>query len=204
MQQKSTDQLWTDETGTQIPYNRTTKCERLMERQSAKLLKEATKINQDLKCFKGFIKDVCQEVYETFMAEKNNDKPSKGNFTWFNFDRSIKIEVSINEAIQFDDLTIKAAKDKFDVFLNANIDAKQEFVKDMILDAFATSRGNMDVTKVMNLVRYKTRIHDPIFQEAIALVEQSIRRPDSKTYFRIWCKNLDRKYEVIDLNFSSI
>jgi predicted Zn-dependent protease len=157
-----------------------------------------------LSSFKSYIKEVCQEVYETFMAEKDNDTPGKGNFTWFNFDRSIKIEVSINEQITFDDLTIKAAQDKLNEFLGNELSTTQEFIKELIKDAFSTSRGKLDSKKVMSLVRHKNRISDPIFQEAIALVEQSIRRPESKTYFRIWQKNEDGKYEVVDLNFSSI
>src|SRR5690606_379589 len=127
-----------------------------------------------------------------------------GNFTWHNFDRSLKIEVSINERIQFDDLTITACKDKLNQLIDANNEGKVESIKDMVNDAFSTSRGKLDAKKVMSLLKYKSRIKAPVFQEAMVLLEESIRRPDSKVYFRIWKKNQDGKYENIDLNFSSI
>ena len=204
-QQKSSDKLWKDEKGLQIPYLRTTKVERLMERKSNKLLNEALKINVKLANFKEQLQDVCHEVYDNFMTENGNDeKKHKGNFTWYNFDRSIKIEVNVNERIEFDDLSITACKDKLDQFLSANVESKDEFIKQLVLDAFETSRGKMDAKKVMSLLRYKSKIKSSLFQEAMNLLENSIRRPDSKTYFRIWLKNSNGKYENVDLNFSSI
>ena len=202
--QKSSDQYWTDEKGIKSPYSRTTKAERLMENQSYQLAKEALKINQDLSKFKNNVKEVCQEVYDTFMAEKNNTAPTKGNFTWFNFDRTIKVEVSINERIEFDDLTIIACKDKLNEFLKENVESKDTIIKEMVLDAFETSRGKLDAKKVMSLLRYRSKIKAPIFQEALNLLEQAIRRPESKTYFRVSTRNDAGQYEVIDLNFSSI
>ncbi len=202
--QKSSTKLWEDEQGMKIPYTRITKVERLMERQSSKLMKEALKVNSKLSIFKTQIQDICNEVYEEFMAENNSDKKRKGNFTWYNFNRSIKIEVSITERIEFDDLTIQACKRKLDEFLSVNVEIKDEFVKELVMDAFETSRGNLDAKKVMGLLRYKSKIKAPLFLEAMDLLEKSIRRPDSKTYFRIWVKDELGKYMNIDLNFSSI
>lgn len=205
MYQTSKDTNWIDEKGTAIPYNRTTKSERLQERKSNQLLKRAMGISSKLEEFKQEVKEVCANVYDVFMEEKNNSGANKkGNFTWFNFDRSIKIEVSINERIEFDDLTITACKDKLNEFLSNNIDAKQEFIKDLVLDAFETTKGKLDTKKVMGLLKYKSKIKDKLFQEAMDLLSDSIRRPESKTYFRIWERNSEGKYENVELNFSSI
>ncbi|HZW63606.1 MAG TPA: DUF3164 family protein [Flavobacteriaceae bacterium] len=202
---KSNDAFWIDETGIEIPYSRTTKAERLMERHSAKILKQALKINSQLSSFKSTIRDLSQQAYEAFMEEKQSNKESKGNFTWYNFDRSIKIEVSVNEPIQFDDLTIKAAKDKFDHFLKENVTSKNEFVKEMVIDAFQTQRsGQLDTKRVMNLTRYERKINDPLFSEAVNLINESIRRPKSKTYFRVWQKDAAGEYQNVELNLSSI
>ncbi len=154
--------------------------------------------------FKSDIKAICEKVYTDFMESKSVNKQAKGNFTWFNFDRSIKIEVSINDRIEFDDLTMKACKEKFDEFLGLNLDEKQAFVKELINEAFSTSRGKLDAKKVMSLMKYRTKIKDTLFQDALDLLEQSIRRPDSRTYFRVWKKADDGQYKNIDLNFSSI
>ena len=94
--QTSKDQFWLDEKGSQIPFNRINEVERLMERSSAKLLKESLTINKRLSDFKIEVKETCEKIYDAYMKmAKNEDKKSKGNFTWFNFDRSIKIENSL-------------------------------------------------------------------------------------------------------------
>lgn len=203
--QKSSDAEWLDESGTSIPYNRTTKAERIMERHSQRLLTKALSINKKLVEFKDLIRELSQEAYEAYMEEKNTKRESKGNFMWYNFDRSIKIEVSVNEPIQFDDLTITAAKEKFDQFLEENVTAKSSFIKQMVIDAFQTQRsGKLDTKRVINLTRYENKINDAKFSEAVQLINEAIRRPKSKTYFRVWMRDTNGEYINVDLNLSSI
>ncbi|MBK5213400.1 MAG: DUF3164 family protein [Flavobacteriaceae bacterium] len=205
IQQKAKDGMWTDESGVQIPYNRITSVERLMERHSWKILKGAQDINKRLADFKDMIRELCQEAHDAFMKEQKIERETKGNFSWFNFNRSIKVEITVNEPIQFDDMTITAAKAKFDEFLNDNITSKNEFVKAMIIDAFETQRnGQLDTKAVMKITRYEKRINDTKFSEAVDLINSSIRRPKSKSYFRVSVKNEEGGYDNIDLNFSSI
>ena len=202
----SKDQMWENETGTLIPFNRTTPFEKIHERHSAKLVKEALVINKRLADYKTLMQTLSAEAYDAFMLEKQIDKKEKkGNFTWYNFNRTIKIEVAISERIEFDDLTIQAAKEKLDQFLNVNIISKNQFAKELVMDAFETQRKQqLDVKKVLGLTRHKSRINDPLFSEAVDLIEQAIRRPESKTYFRIWLKDETGKYNNVDLNLSSI
>ena len=70
MIQTSKDKMWHDESGQRIPYSRITKSERLMERQSAKLMKGAQGLNKKLSGFKNDISKICQEAYDVFMTEK--------------------------------------------------------------------------------------------------------------------------------------
>lgn len=201
----SKDQSWINEAGTSIPFNRTTPVEKLHEKHAARLLKDAIAVNKRLVEFKELIQKLSSEAHDAFMESKDISKPTKGNFTWYNFNRSIKIEVAISERIEFDSLTIEAAKAKLDLFLDINIESKNAFAKELVMDAFETQRKQqLDVKKVLGLTRHKARINDPLFSEAVDLIEQAIRRPESKTYFRIWQKSEEGKYENIDLNLSSI
>ena len=204
MIQKINEKQWKDESGTTVPVEYISPGVRLKERNAGKLLKKAHKINKELKAFKQETEKLCKDVYEAMFAEFKVKADGKGNFIWFNFDRSIKIEVSVNERIDFDDLTITACKQKLDEFLDENLDSKQEFVKQLVTDAFATSRGKLDAKKVMSLLKYRSKIASPLFQDALNLLEQSITRPGSKAYFRIWEKVKDGQYQQIDLNFSSL
>lgn len=203
--QKSKDQFWTDEAGTAIPYNRTTPVERLMERSSAKILKEALAVNKKLVAFRETIEALSEEAFDAFMAANKTERKHKGNFTWYNFDRSIKIEVAISEPIQFDDLTIKAAKEKFDLFIEENVSSKNDFVKPMILEAFQTQRsGSLDTKRVLGLARHERKVNNEMFSDAVQLIQQAIRRPKSKTYYRVWVKDASGQYNNIELNLSSL
>ncbi|MBI9055487.1 MAG: DUF3164 family protein [Bacteroidales bacterium] len=204
MIQKVKDKEWTDETGRVVPIDYISPGNRLKERSAGTLHRKAKSINEKLVDFKAEVQEICDKVYKKMIEEFKAKPDGKGNFTWFNFDRSIKIDVTVNPRIEFDDLTIQACKQKLDEFLNENLDSKQEFVKEMVKDAFSTSRGKLDNKKVMNLLKWRTKVKDPLFQAALDLIEDSIRNPSSKVYFRIWEQDKSGEYKLIDLNFSSI
>ncbi len=199
---------WKDENGLVIPANRITKSEKTREQICEKLIKRALKINQLLVSFKSEVSADVRQVFDEVMFENGVDVAErKGNFTFYNFDRSIKIETEINERIEFDDAMIKVAKEHFDSFLSSNTGGIDEMIRELILDAFSTSRGKLDVKKVMGLLKYRTRIPSdkyPAFHAALNAIEKGIRRPSSKTYHRISVRDANGKYVAVDLNFSSI
>lgn len=204
-QQKPANKQWQDETGGYIPYSRTTPYERTCEKNAHKLYRGALDINARVAQFKEEVAELCKEAYEASLKETNTTgEGRKGNFTWYNFARTIKIEVNINEKIEFDDLLIKACKEKLDEFIGKHTTTLQDFIKTLINDAFEQSNGQLDTRKVLTLKRHKDRVNDPLFTEALDLLDKSIRRPSSKAYFRIWAKDGEGKWQAIDLNFSSI
>lgn len=202
--QKAKDGFWKDDKGTDIPYNRITKLERLKEKSAGKLYKQALQVHERLQKYKDEMRQLCYEVYDLAMDSYDGNKDSKGNFTWYNFDRTIKVKVKIQDRIEFDDLGIKACKDKLHTFIQENVQSKNDFIKQLVLDAFETTRGKLDTKKVLSLLRYRSKIDDKLFQDAMALLEDAIRHPDSKEYFQIWVRDNSGEYQNIELNFSSI
>ena len=79
-----------------------------------------------------------------------------------------------------------------------------EFVKDLVIDAFSTTRGKIDAKKVFALMKYRTKISHPLFQEALNVLSDGLRHPGSKTYFRLWKRDEDGSYKLIELNFSAL
>jgi hypothetical protein len=55
---------------------------------------------------------ICDQILTDTLTEKERSKVGKGNMTWYNFDGSIKVEMSINENIDFDSMLIEKAKQK--------------------------------------------------------------------------------------------
>ena len=204
MKQEIKQGFWTNEAGDKVPVGYINKSDKLKERHAHTLLVRAKSLNEKLAEFKELSRRLNDEVYDAAMGDFKVNPLNKGNYTWFNFDRSVKIEVSVSERIEFDDLTIKACKEKLDEFLDENVESKHDFVKQLVTDAFATTRGKLDAKKVMSLLRYEDKINDALFQESLALLKQSIRRPDSRVYYRISERQPDGGHRAIDLNFSSI
>lgn len=204
--QTSKQALWSDESGTQIPFNRITKAERSKEAIIAKVAKSAIAANKHLTTFKEEIKKACEDC-ETAFAKENNtirNESYKGNYTAYNFDRTLKIERSVNETITYDEETMHLAKEIFMTFLKESIDSKNDWVRDMVLEAFETKSGKLDPKRINTLHRYESRINNAEYTKACKLAKQAERRPDSKIYYRVWFKGEDKKFKSMELNLSNI
>lgn len=198
------EKQWLDGQGISVPAERITKTEKLKERYAHKLAVQAYGINQKITAFKEEIRGMCHEVFTSVMTEKEIQKATKGNFTWYNFDSSIKIEVAVNENIQFDGLLIEKAKQMLLELVGEGISQDKAFLKELVLSAFQTSHGKLDTKKIMGLKKHAKRITDQRYHEAMKLIDEASKVSGSKTYFRVWVKNPQGEYENIELNFSSI
>lgn len=206
-QYSNKDQFWTDESGVQIPYSRTTPIERKKEKSAFALVKKAQKVNEFLQDIKNAVTEATEEILNAEREANNVKLDGKGNFTWYSFDRSIKIQVDVQEAIKFDDIKIASAKEKLMDLIRNNIQG-DDFIISLVEDAFQTSRGKLDAKKILSLRKHSSRIKNPQIKkgwdEAMNLIDESISRPKSKSYHKIWVKNQYGQYEAIELNFSAL
>lgn len=200
--QTSKQTHWIDEQGSQVPYNRTTALERTKETLAYSLATEAKKIHDQLVCYKTRIKYECQKLYTEAMKETT--KQGKGNFTWFNFDMSIRVEVQVNDNITFDSIIIEQAKQKLMDLIEEGITKEKEFLKELITSAFQNTKGQLDTKKVLGLKKHASKIKDERYHEAMKLIDESIRIPSSRTYYKIAVKDTNGQFQNIDLNLSSI
>jgi len=203
-QQKSSDGMWLDESGREIPYKRTTKFERLAERTTAKMAKAAVSVHESLVALKKMIEEDSDMLYAAFTKENGQIGKGKGSATFYNFDRTIKVQVKNSERISFDENTIQLAKDKLDELLEDGLTGAKDFVRPLVMDAFETSAGKLDTKRVLGLRRHASRIKDSRYDEAMKLIDESIRTPSSKEYFQIWLLDDRGEYQDIQLNFASI
>jgi hypothetical protein len=202
-QQKS--KVWTDEAGNSIPATHIKSIEKVNEKITASIACQAIKVSQQLAKFKENCEKLVEQAFTAFKKHYQGSKQDfKGNITIFNFDRTIKVEVRVSDAIQFDDLTIMEAKAQLEAFLNDGISAKDAVIKQMVLEAFSTARGKLDVKKILALKRYADRIKDERYEKAMSLIDQAIRRPDSATYYRVWVKAPQGHYEAIPLALADV
>jgi hypothetical protein len=195
--------FWIDEAGNSISSKDLKKKERVIEQSTGLIVKEAIRANKALVAFHNVLKAQVDRSIQAILSEYSGKKTEfKGNYTLYNFDRSIKIMVKVSQPIKFDEITISQAKAKLDEFLSGGISAKTSFIKQMVMDAFSQQSGNMDTKKVMGLKRYADRINEPLYVEAMKLIDEAIRRPESATYYQVWTRNDEGKYDVVKLNLS--
>lgn len=206
MIQTNKQPTWIDSASVAVPYSRTTALERKKENTAAKLLKQANQINSLLQVFKVDIEDACKAFYNEVLKQNNADKRErKGNFTWFNFDKTIRIEVNATERVEFKQPEIGLAKEKLDDFIKESLNTSDSFIHEIVNSAFENTKGGLDPKKVLSLLRYRSKTKAVKFHEALDLIEKSIDRNASKTYYRIAVKNESNgEYEYIKLNFSDI
>jgi hypothetical protein len=205
--QTTKDSNWIDESGNTIPYNRTTKAERMKERHAFKILKDAQKASELLQGLKLTMDSAINDILEECRKENSVKLDGKGNYTWFNFNRSIKIEVNINELISFEEIKLESAKEKLLGLIRDNIKG-DNFIISIIENAFQTSSGRLDHKRILSLKKHTSKIVDKdmkiTWQEAMDLIDQSISRPSSKKYMKVYLKDENGEYQNIQLNFSSI
>lgn len=202
--QKSSDKHWLDEAGNTIPYDRTTKYERAAEVAVFKMASEANKVHNALCSLKIQIRKEAEKLYELFTKENGTIGKGKGSATFYNFDRSIKVMVKVNDQITFDENTIELAKEKLDELLQSGLEGAKDFVKPIVMDAFTMTNGNLDTKRVLGLRRHTSRVNQPLYTEAMALIDRAVRRPSTREYYQIWFKDSRGEYQDIQLNFASI
>lgn len=202
--QKLNEKTWTDEAGNKIPVRYLKDLEKMKESKAMELLTSAIKMHNELLKFKEVVAKVCQDIMNAANIENKAIGKGKGNFTWYNFDRSIRVEVRIHSIRTFDDLTIMAAKEKLEECIKQEGTAASDFINNIVIDAFAKKSGKMDVDKVLSLKKHKDRTKNPLFHEAMELIDKAIRITNSKTYHSISQRMADGSYENVNLDFASL
>lgn len=197
--------MWTDEKGIAIPFTRTTRYERVSEANAHRILKGAISLSKALAAFKETVTTIHQEQLAAFAQEKGVDlSQRKGNHTWHSFDRGIRVSADAQERVTFDDMTISAAREKFNEFLAGAVSTESEAVGELIRGAFENTNGKLDPKRVMELLRYRSKIKHELYQQATTLIEESIRRSYSKTYYTVAVRQEDGSYEAIKLDFAAL
>lgn len=200
------EKIWRDSTDNEIPKSYISKYDKNKELIVGRIIKKALFLNQKLEEFKEAAFEEAEELHEELLHQNKLEgkKGTIGNVSFYTFDRSAKIEINLHHSIKFDEALIEIAKRKLMIFFNDSITAKNAAIKQLVVDAFETRKGQLDPKKVMGLLKYRTRIKDNRFSESCDLIEESINRTYSKKYMHIYIRDEHGDYQNVSLNFSSI
>lgn len=199
---KQEGKMWVDHNGMSVPLQYVPDIDKKREQVTQRFLAKSLSLNKQLNKLKDDMFDELDVIYQRMLKEANIEPSErKGNFTVSSFDKSIKIEVKIQERIEFDD-TIALAQEKIGQFLREKTKDSDLDLIEIVNNAFQTSKGRLDTKRVLSLFSYK--IKHPTWTEAMELLKKSIDRNNSKRYISISVRNEEGAYEQVQLNFASL
>jgi hypothetical protein len=205
----SKDYAWSNAAGDTVPVKFIPKSDLVKERHAGKIYKSALALEASIKAFYGLMTDAFDEikkaVNEDYIIKKSKEKKlGKGSFTWYNFDKSLKIEADVQDIVKWDGPLMTEALGQLNAYISGSIGDSNELIKQLVNDAFAGSKGQIDSRKVFQLLKYESKIKDKRFLKACEMIKQAQSLDKSKLYMRVWEKADNGEYRNINLSFSSI
>lgn len=170
------------------------------------ILRKVEEHNKILKALKDDINNDI-ESYLDILLEKYNinakDSAKKGNYTFEDYAKTLKVQVQMAEKIQFND-KLNIAKAKIDEYLNDIVKEASEDIKVLINKAFEVDKkGNLDSKKILSLRSYD--IKDPRWQEAMEIISESVEIVGIKPYIRFYKREkATDSYTAVSLDFANI
>jgi hypothetical protein len=194
--------VWQNHKGQDVPREYVSAFDRKKEQALGSLLKKAEKINELLTAFKVESFDIGDALYEMMLKEANiSGTNRKGNYTLFNFDKSVKLEVNVSDRIEFDE-NIEFAQLKLNEFIEVKLTGSDSELRELINNAFTTSKGRLDSKRILSL--FTLKITHPLWVEAMELIKRSISTNNTVRYLSMWVRDAFGKYEQVNLNFSNL
>ncbi|MFH1157076.1 MAG: DUF3164 family protein [Pseudomonadota bacterium] len=127
----------------------------------------------------------------------------KGNLTLYTYDMNYMIKIQIAEYLVFDE-RLQIAKKMIDgCFTNWTTDSRSE-IKTIINDAFSVNQeGKINTRRILALRRLE--IADPLWQNAMLAISESLQVAGSKSYMRIYQRIEQTKaWQVISLDLAAL
>ncbi|MDP2174013.1 MAG: DUF3164 family protein, partial [Candidatus Cloacimonadaceae bacterium] len=141
------------------------------------------------------------ELYLEEVAEKNGLE-WKGNAILNSFDGQCRVEIRFKERIQFG-IELQLAKQKIDECLKEWSADSNVNLRAIISEAFQVDKkGEIAKYRILRLRRYN--IKDPVWKQAMELIDQAIQVVSTKQYITFYEKDESGQQRQIVLNFSNL
>jgi len=198
--------FWIDKQGNKVHKSLITPDKQLKDELVDKFIEKAIKMQSILKQFKNEAFEEIEGYFDLLLDKYELDAKKhskKGNFTLENFSGTAQIKVAVNDTISFDE-KLSIAKAKIDECLHELTKNASPEIKTLITKAFEVDKkGNVNAKKILALKSYD--ISHPLWQEAMAIIDESIEIVSSKSYIRFYTRaNPTAEYNQIALDFSKV
>ena len=127
----------------------------------------------------------------------------KGNLTLYTYDMNYMIKIQISEYLVFDERLQVAKKMIDDCLMGWATDSRSE-IRTIINDVFSVNQeGKLNTRRILDLRKHD--ITDPLWQNAMKAISESLGVAGSKSYMRIY-KRIEqtRAWQVISLDMAAL
>jgi len=202
---------WTAQDGTQVEKKRLFADEIRAEKAAVKLFNMALHIQESLEALIIEAEERIEHVRQAYLKRKGPDKVdddhTEKGFTFYSFNRDIKIEKIVSVTTGYKEEDVALSKGYFEEYLSGFVNIESsgtQILKELVLSAFTTRRGKFDYKKLDQLLEYKEKITNEVFQKAITLLEEAKFNNKPKAYYNIYFRNEEGTYEAINLKLSGV
>ncbi len=201
--EKSKTEYMTDCQGRLVPLSMVKDIDKLRD-QTIKSLYDKFKVKAD------DIKNFRQEMHNELMtfaelsAEQYGVKlgGKKGNISITSFDGSIRIEISNNDILDFNE-QLQTARELISDCINRWSEGSRPEIRVLIDDAFKTDkRGMVSASRVLGLRRLN--IEDTSWQTAMRAITDSLHIVSSRKYIRFYVRDAEGKYQLQSLDLTTL
>ena len=145
--------------------------------------------------------DVTAALDLLFEKHKVKRGGGDGNMQFFTHDRRYKLQIAIQKKIDFGP-ELQVAEKKMQDALNQMTPEENSDLKTIVAGAFNLDSGKVRVSEILRLRSYK--ISNPLWNEAMAIINQAITVISSKKQIRLYERNQTGEYINIPLDIAAL
>lgn len=196
------DGFMKDSKGRMVPEDMVKPIDKARDELVNEIVSHAAKVARELRSFKeAALADV--RAFVDLSVEQYGVKlgGQKGNITLTSFDGEYKILIAIDERLTFDE-RLQAAKALIDECFKLWTKDSPNELKLIVDDAFSVDKaGKINTNRVLGLRRLK--IDNEKWKLAMEAISDSIIVSESKEYIRIYKRNDQGEYDLINLDIAA-
>lgn len=192
--------------GEPVPASAVSVEDKTRDKMVCKIIDAAMELSNELDMFKNWAYSECDDLHRDNLRKNGVDvgdgesrKPQ--GYTMYSYDKKFRVEMNVSNKITFND-NISIAQECIQDYLDVATQDANEEIRQIVRNAFTTSRNQLDKAKVLSLFQYQ--ITHPSWLQAIELIKASIEVSDSRRYMRFSVRDSEGVYIPIQLNFSSL
>jgi len=199
---KNENGAWLDGKGDYIPQRYISELDRKKDAIVAKLATKAIKLNQQMNKFKN---EVLQSI-DTYISSVEefygiSERTEQGNKTITDFANSLRVELSIDKKLAFDE-KLELARSLIGECITKWSEGANSKLVALVEQAFKTDkRGMIDRDRILGL--RKLNIKDDKWQIAMQIIGDSLTVVSKKSYIRFQ-KKTNGKWETVSLDMAKV